>query len=58
MDFCLAKKHYDILIPLVSFSMTSMLDFSLKNRYSISNRVLLYSIGNYSQYFVITYDGK
>ena len=26
--------------------------------YKINNKVLLYSTGNYTQYFVITYNGK
>ena len=26
--------------------------------YKITNKVLLYSIGNYTQYYVITYKGK
>ena len=38
--------------------MNKMLDFLLKYIYAISNKGLLYSIVNYSQYLIITYDGK
>ena len=35
-----------------------MLDSQLKTRYATRNKGLLNSIGKYSQYLVITYDGK
>ena len=39
--------------------MNGMLDFYLKkDRYATSNKDLLYNTVNYSQYLVITYNGK
>ena len=38
--------------------MNKMLDFPFKNRYAMSNKGLLYSTGNDSQYLVITYTGN
>ena len=58
-EFLPSWKIYDILIPLVWLSINRMLDFYLrKNRYVTNNKGLLYSLGNYSQYLVITYNGK
>ena len=42
----------------VAKSRTQLSDFRFTYTKQITNKDLLYSLGNYSQYFVITYKGK
>ena len=56
MNFFLNKK-FDILTQL-DFILIKCYISNYKIRYTTSNKVLLYHIGNYKQYHVITYNGK
>ena len=56
MNFFLNKK-FDILTQL-DFILIKCYISNYKNRYTTSNKVLLYHIGNYKQYRVITHNGK
>ena len=56
MNFFLNKK-FDILTQLDLILIKCYIS-NYKNRYTTSNKVLLYNIGYYKQYHVITYNGK
>ena len=56
MNFFLNKKS-DILIQL-DFILIKFYISNYKNRYTTSNKVLLYHTENYKQYRVINYNGK